>query len=498
MIESCESRRLLSGTVTGFVRLDSNNDGVAETPLGAVSVFIDQNGNNQLDPSEPKFFTDGASHLPGGVTPNPNYGRYTISDLAPGTYRVRVQPAHYHRIYQPTANSGTYFITITANESYTDIDFGVHTVSAVGGIIYHDANGDGVFTMNHPVTDADGHVYPGVGDDPLIVGITAYLDLNNNGVHDNDEPTNISRDYVSYFHQNYNFRDLDPGTYTIRLLDTPAGYGSPNPAYRTSTVSVGQETEDDNFGFTLLSSSSVAWPTVDMNGDDKADVILRSGVDTSYWALDGAQRIAVQSLTSPGAAWSLGAAADFDGDGHTDLVYHNNATGASQIWRHNGTTVIQQIDLPVVANTAWRIVGTGDFNHDGKFDLVWRNSTTGQNTLWLMNGTTLSAFRALPSTADLNWAVAGVSDFDHDGIDDIVWRNKVSGKNTLWLMNNSQRVAAFKALDTTIDQNWQIAGVDDYNNDGNADIFWRNLTLNRSLIWTYNATQRTAFVNVIV
>jgi hypothetical protein len=28
------------------------------------------------------------------------------------------------------------------------------------------------------------------------------------------------------------------------------------------------------------------------------------------------------------------------------------------------------------------VVGTGDFDGDGKSDLLWRNSATGTNTIW--------------------------------------------------------------------------------------------------------------------
>ena len=36
--------------------------------------------------------------------------------------------------------------------------------------------------------------------------------------------------------------------------------------------------------------------------------------------------------------------------------------------------------------TDWTIQGIGDFNGDGKSDLVWRNSASGTTVLWEMNG----------------------------------------------------------------------------------------------------------------
>ena len=482
VMESFEFRRLLSGgTITGYVRLDDNSDGTATVPLKDVSVFFDLNGNNQLDTGEPKVFTDGRDTVNG--VPNPDLGRYTFGDLPDGNYQVRVQPAHYHRVFAPAANSGTYSVTISSAQTVSGRDFGVYPVAATGGKVFTDTNGNGSYDSG----------------EPLVVGATAYIDLNNNGQLDNGEPTNTTRDYVSYFNQNYNFRDLDPGTYTMRLTNIPAGYSIPTPAFRTSTVAAGEETQNDDF---ILSNGSGPTPTgrkVDFNLDGKTDLVFRQQASTSFYALNGAQHQSAQSLTGPAAGWELGAAADFDGDGFTDIVYHNNATGASMIQRHVGKPALSgTITLPTVANTQWRIVAAGDFNQDGQNDIVWRNIVTGQNTLWLMNGTTVNVFRALPSTGNQNWSIAGAGDFNGDGIDDLVWRNAADGRNTLWLLNSVQRIQQFKALDVTADQNWKIVGADDFDNDGDVDLYWQNASSGRELLWVYNGINRTAFVNVVV
>src|SRR5690606_380005 len=178
--------------------------------------------------------------------------------------------------------------------------------------------------------------------------------------------------------------------------------------------------------------------------------------------------------------------------GSYEFRYYVRTSDLRRTWLHNSPTSTQQVVLPMLANTYWQAVAAGDFNQDGYNDIVWRNNVTGQNTLLLMNGTTLGSFRALPSTADQDWRMAGVGDSNGDAIDHIVWRNTHNGKNTLWLLNNQQRIDRFQALDITADLAWRIAGVDDYDNDGDPDLFWRHAATGKSLLWTFSGTQRIA------
>jgi hypothetical protein len=52
----------------------------------------------------------------------------------------------------------------------------------------------------------------------------------------------------------------------------------------------------------------------------------------------------------------------------------------------NGTTISSSVFLGVLP-VEWRVATTGDFNGDGQSDLVWENTATGERYVWLMNGT---------------------------------------------------------------------------------------------------------------
>ena len=92
--------------------------------------------------------------------------------------------------------------------------------------------------------------------EPLMEGVTLYLDLNNNGVLDSDEPNQVSRqdDFVSFLGDSSNylftFDNLLPGTYTVRQI-TPNGFiqTAPETDSFVDTITIGgAETYTHFFG----------------------------------------------------------------------------------------------------------------------------------------------------------------------------------------------------------------------------------------------------------
>ena len=94
-------------------------------------------------------------------------------------------------------------------------------------------------------------------------------------------------------------------------------------------------------------------------------------------------RIAVPDLN-----WKVRGAGDFDGDFRPDLIWQNEVTGQISVWLMDGTTRRdgRLLSPSVVADTDWRIVGVADFNRDGHSDLLWQHQSNGLIALWYMNG----------------------------------------------------------------------------------------------------------------
>lgn len=75
------------------------------------------------------------------------------------------------------------------------------------------------------------------------------------------------------------------------------------------------------------------------------------------------------------------------------------------------------------------------------------------------------------------------NDFNGDGNSDIFWRNTTTGENTLWLMNSRTIIGGGNI--PAAPQEWQ-PWLGDYNGDGRTDIFWRNVNNGGTGVWFLN------------
>ena len=106
-------------------------------------------------------------------------GNYRFSNLAAGTYVVRIEISTL-----PRGSTQTYDLdglgtahgasrTVAVSQDATDVDFGYRSTASVGDFVWLDANADGVQD----------------GGETGINGVRVYLDMNGNGVFDSADRT---------------------------------------------------------------------------------------------------------------------------------------------------------------------------------------------------------------------------------------------------------------------------------------------------------------------
>ncbi|UFP94293.1 FG-GAP repeat domain-containing protein [Gloeobacter morelensis] len=139
------------------------------------------------------------------------------------------------------------------------------------------------------------------------------------------------------------------------------------------------------------------------------------------------------------------ATSDMNGDGKADRLVRNHQSGTNTLQLMDGDRVARTVALPALGEGFWLAGAAGDLNGDGHRDIFWRNHATGENSVWLMKGTRRLSTLALPPLGDLQWQMAGTGDFNGDRKPDIVWRHPDAAKGFVWLMDGTK---VLKALPT--------------------------------------------------
>jgi hypothetical protein len=202
-------------------------------------------------------------------------------------------------------------------------------------------------------------------------------------------------------------------------------------------------------------SSMIAVGMADFNGDGTPDVVwqLPVGGFTQVWFLAGNQGGTYSSSANlvEQNSWRIAAVADLDGDGHPDLVWQDPATGTSQVWFMNGAlgaTLSGSAGLS--GPNSWRIVGAADFDGNGHADLVWQDPATGVSQVWFMGGAQGTDIIGSAALSRPNaWRIARVMDFDGDGHPDLVWQDPVTGASQAWLLGGAQGTTTMAAVTLT-------------------------------------------------
>jgi hypothetical protein len=185
--------------------------------------------------------------------------------------------------------------------------------------------------------------------------------------------------------------------------------------------------------------------------------------------------------------------ADWDRDGHQDLVTRQDATG--DLWLYPGQSVrgYSSIQRVKIGNgwAGYTPFGVADWDRDGHQDLGHPAGRTGD--LWLYPGQSVRGYSSIQRVKIGNgWAgytPFGVADWDRDGHQDLVTRQDVTGD--LWLYPG-QSVRGYSTTQRVqIGNGWNGYSsfeVADWDRDGHQDVVAReNSTAN---LWLYPGQSR--------
>jgi hypothetical protein len=207
----------------------------------------------------------------------------------------------------------------------------------------------------------------------------------------------------------------------------------------------------------------------DFNGDNLRDLVFQHQGDgrLAVWLMNRHAQVSGLALSPaqvPDLNWKVRGAGDFNGDFKPDLIWQHEMSGQVSAWLMDGTTRWEGrlLSPSVVADTDWRIVGVADFNRDGHSDLLWQHQSGGLISIWHMNGLSrLDGVLLSPGqVADTNVKIRAVGYVNGDQWPDVIWQNQSTGVVSAWLMNDRQLVSeVLLSPDRVADTNWRIVGL---------------------------------------
>lgn len=225
----------------------------------------------------------------------------------------------------------------------------------------------------------------------------------------------------------------------------------------------------------------------DFNQDGHADLVWRNAETggTQVWFQRDGERIGATSLPWMPLNWELLTAADFNDDGATDLLWRRVNDGKVVRWSMNENLQRVASIRMSDAGADWRLAGVGDFNQDGELDLTWSRDRDGIARLWLMADGQRSVSREL-NVPDAGLILQGVLDHDLNGSPDLLWRRPAGASAPVVTLMSGLQAQRDITLDVAR-PNAQLAAVADLDGDGRMDLLWRNPDSGANAWWTRGA-----------
>ena len=424
-------------------------------------------------------------------------------------------------VRRPTGSSATLSSSTVRNPTFTpDVAdlyvFRLEATSASGKSITEVS-----LQANGPATHFPlGYPGPATAGVPLTVTLKAYDGFGN--VADGytgtvrftstDTAATLPPDYTftltdhgeHTFTNGFTFRTA--GTYSLTARDTAnssiTGFGIvqvlPGPAQSLEVVASGFSGAGPEAGapFTLTVTARDAFGnratgytgTVAFSSSDPLATL------PSNWTFSGAdagmrsfsvtlESGGVQSITATDTVTS-----SITGSASVDVIVCTSSVSTSGITVNAAAATGLTFD--VTSTCAWTATTSDPFitlttasgAGDGQVVFDVASNTTGSSRTGTITVARSGGSHQVSVTQTATTATAG--DANNDGFADLFWRNADAGQNALWMMNGLSIVSASYLAPTSAA--WAIEGIGDFDADGRADLLWHDSTSGDVAIWLMN------------
>ena len=252
----------------------------------------------------------------------------------------------------------------------------------------------------------------------------------------------------------------------------------------------------------------------DFNTDGRSDVLFwnKSTGATQIWYMGGTNGVAKQSSAAvvpdshgfPTTSWVPVATGDFNQDGNPDILYWNKVTGVTQVWLMSGNVKAGAAQISPMSSfpkTTYVPVGVADFDRDGHPDILYWNKNSGVLFIWFMGGTNgvveQSSVQVTPDSHGFPktyYVPVAASDVNRDGKPDVLYRNSVNGVTIAWFLGGTQGAAKQGSAQINAGRAgypslaYLAVSTADFDLDGGSDILYWNKNNGVLINWFLGGT----------
>lgn len=288
-----------------------------------------------------------------------------------------------------------------------------------------------------------------------------------------DPPRTVKIDSGPLNYEAFNLDFVDPTGAALSSNDPPQRMLSQLFSAKAFRIRGAHATNGDEFnvGGVVTSFRRVATPG-DVGFDGRRDIVLRKGKNTTLWRMDGNTRLSTKTLPALASRYELRGIGDLDSDGDSDLVFRDRTTNRLRVWIMDGDNVSEARFLgPTSVSADWILAEVANVIGDDGAELLWRNNVTGETVVWRTDGATIPQTFFLPSV-NPRWRIAGAADFNLDGNDDLLWRESTTGNLNVWYLDGQGNVPSVAQLTGEPAIAYTVEGVGDYDGDRQVDVLF--------------------------
>lgn len=220
----------------------------------------------------------------------------------------------------------------------------------------------------------------------------------------------------------------------------------------------------------------------DLNGDGRGEILLhrRHGGEAACLSPQPAGRLELARLfreTPVPAVWQLADVVELTGDRHLDLLWHETDKGRLAYWQMEGFVRRggDYIAGPAVP-ASWVVVGCLDFNRDGSPDVLWHDTAANALQIWLLDGVTHLDTEPVPwrSPVPAHGFFLGTVPAARREAAVAFWHDPAGGAFAPWTIDRQGAVAGGRlAVPQLSGGGWQPRAVVDLDGNGAAEILWQ-------------------------